>query len=372
MQETYYFGAGPATLPKSVLKNIALELDNYHGSGISVLELSHRSEEFSGILEAAEQQLRDIMFIPDSHAVLFLHGGASAQYSMLPVNFLHKNERADYICTGHWSEKACVEASKFADIQTIQALLHSDQDDSEVLSVAPPESWGLSASAKYVHYCDNETINGVINDLASNAYFKSKQVELFCDMTSSVLTRPINVQDYGLIYASAQKNLGIAGLCIAIVKKDLLNTEKDNIPAVFDYGQCFEHKSMVNTPPVFPIYVLKLLLEWLTQEGGVSHFFEARKQQANELYRLIDEARIFNNNVRASDRSDINIPFTIKDKVMETEFLQQAKELKLLGLQGHKLAGGVRISLYNAIPQAGVKKLLKFMHDFVSKHANHI
>ncbi|MEJ2114496.1 MAG: 3-phosphoserine/phosphohydroxythreonine transaminase [Gammaproteobacteria bacterium] len=216
MQDTYYFGAGPATLPRTILDKIKQELIDYRGSGVSILELSHRSDDFIEILDQAENLLRELMGIPEDYAVLLLHGGATAQYSMLPLNFLHHGESADYVCTGHWSNKACKESKKFADINEIQALV-----EAETISVKPILQWGLNRKSKYVHYCDNETINGVVVDIARMESMELDDANLFCDMTSSILTRPIRVKDFGLIYASAQKNLSIAGLCVMIVKKDL-------------------------------------------------------------------------------------------------------------------------------------------------------
>ncbi len=359
MQDTYYFGAGPATLPRAVLDNIKQELVDYRGSGISILELSHRSDDFIEILDQAENLLRELMDIPEDYAVLLLHGGATAQYSMLPLNFLHHGESADYVCTGHWSNKACKEAKKFADINEIQALV-----ESETVSVKPMLQWGVSSKSKYVHYCDNETINGVVADIASMDSMKSKNVNLFCDMTSSILTRPIRVNDFGLIYASAQKNLGVAGLCVMVVKKDLLGNVCENIPSVFDYKNCFVNKSLVNTPPTFAIYVLCLMLNWLKAEGGAVEMNKRGQQQAKVLYDVVDASELYINKVDAKYRSSVNIPFFIKDKDLLDKFLMQADNNKLLGLRGHKSVGGVRVSLYNAMPQEGIQNLLDFMQNF--------
>ncbi len=359
MQETYYFGAGPATLPRAVLENIKQELVDYRGTGISVLELSHRSDEFMEILSQTENLLRELMGISDEYAVLLLHGGATTQYSMLPLNFLQKGESADYVCTGHWSSKACQEAKKFADINEIQALA-----ELESVSVMPVQQWGLNNKSSYIHYCDNETINGVVNDVAEVKYTLLKDAVLFCDMTSSILTRPIQVKDFGLLYASAQKNLGVAGLCVMVVNKNLLNNGCKNIPRVFDYKKCFENKSLVNTAPTFAIYVLSLMLNWLKAEGGVAEIYKRGQINAKALYDVIDESQIYLNNVTIKDRSNVNIPFVIDDVALQARFLQQAEKRKLLGLRGHSSVGGVRVSLYNAMPQQGVQTLLQFMQDF--------
>jgi len=368
-QETFYFGAGPATLPKLVLEKIKNELVEYGGTGLSILELSHRSDAFMEILDQAESLLRELMEIPQEYAVLLLHGGATAQYSMMPLNFLNEKIKADYVCTGHWSVKAYEEATKFGRINVIDALV-----ESEKIALKPLEQWGFSKKAQYLHYCDNETINGVTCDLASkfsnslanNADINDKN--LFCDMTSSILTRSINVSDYGLIYASAQKNLGVAGLCVMVVKKEILAKTNKNIPRVFDYQTCFENRSLTNTPPTFAVYVLLLMLNWLETEGGVPEIEKRSQKHANAIYSLIDASELYKNNVEVDCRSNINIPFVIKDEVLQTKFLQHAEKCRLLGLRGHKAAGGVRISLYNAMPQQGVDALIGFMRDFELNH----
>jgi len=365
-QEKFYFGAGPATLPKIVLDTIQNELVNYRDTGLSVLELSHRSDEFTEILAQAESLLRELMDIPKEYAVLFLHGGATAQYSMLPLNFLSEEGEADYFCTGHWSTKAYEEAKKYGNANAIHALT-----ELKPTAIKPIDQLTLNRKALYLHYCDNETISGVAFDLASNLEGNTElnKLNLFCDMTSSILTRPVNVKDYDVIYASAQKNLGVAGLCVAVVKKELLAKKNKNIPRVFDYQTCFDNRSLTNTPPIFAIYVLKLLLEWLKAQGGVSEVNGRGLQYAKSLYGLIDASEIYKNNVDVNCRSTINIPFMVKDENLQSKFLQHAELKGLLGLRGHKSVGGVRVSLYNAIPQQGVDNLVEFMRDFELKHA---
>ncbi len=367
MQETFYFGAGPATLPKVVLNKIKNELIDYRGMGLSVLELSHRSNEFMDVMIRAENLLRELMGIPDDYAVLLLHGGATAQYSMLPMNFMHLGEVADYVCTGHWSQKACNEAKRISNINQIDALV-----DSKLKSIKPIAQWPMSERASYVHYCENETISGVMNDIAGMDAVSLKASTLFCDMTSSILTRPTEVKDFGLIYASAQKNLGVAGLCVVVVKKDLLKNDVKNTsnfsPMVFDYKKCFEAKSLVNTPPTFAIYVLGLVLDWLKAEGGVTEMYARGQQYSKSLYELIDMSALYVNNVDARCRSDVNISFDIKDVILYEKFISLAESNHLLGLRGHNSVGGVRVSLYNAIPASGVEALLGFMRDFELSH----
>lgn len=364
MQETFYFGAGPATLPKVVLENIKNELLDYRGTGLSVLELSHRSGEFLEIMNHSENLLRELMGVPDNYAVLFLHGGATAQYSMIPMNFMHLGEVADYVCTGHWSDKACIEARKFSDINRIDAIVNSGP-----VSIKPVDQWGLSEYASYVHYCENETISGVMNDVAGMDENNIKESRLFCDMTSSILTRPTEVENFGLLYASAQKNLGVAGLCVVVVKKELLEKNPENIPSVFDYKECYEAKSRVNTSPTFAIYVLGLMLSWLKTEGGVAEVFKRGQQYSKSLYGLIDASELYDNNVDAKYRSNVNIPFELKDINLHEKFISHAENNNLLGLRGHNSVGGMRISLYNAMPACGVETLLGFMRDFELSHS---
>ena len=363
MQETFYFGAGPATLPKVVLDTIKNELIDYQNTGLSVLELSHRSDEFSEIMNSSKSLLRELMGVPDDYAVLFLHGGATAQYSMLPMNFMHLGKIADYVCTGHWSQKACTEARKFSNVNEIKAL-----EGLEKISVKSIDQWGLSKQASYIHYCENETISGVMNDVAGMSDFNHKDSNLFCDMTSSILTRPTEVKDFGLIYASAQKNLGVAGLCVVVVKKELLDHIPANVPGVFDYRKNYDAGSLVNTPPTFAIYVLSLMLAWLKTEGGVAEIYNRGQRNSKSVYDLIDASDLFTNKVDHKFRSNVNIPFNLTDSNLYERFLLLAEKNNLLGLRGHNSVGGIRVSLYNAMPVLGVEKLLDFMHDFELSH----
>ena len=358
-QETFYFGAGPATLPREVLETIQHELNDFRSTGLSVLELSHRSESFSDVLNQSESLVRELMQIPDDFAVLFLHGGATAQYSMLPLNFLQNNDKADYLCSGHWSIKASQEAKRFAKINEVHVL-----EANEKISICPTNQWQLDDDAVYLHYCENETISGV----AFNDSLDVEGKKIFCDMTSSILTKPIKVREYDFIYASAQKNLGIAGLCIAIVNKSLFDQIKSNAPSVFDYKLSFENHSLVNTPPIFAIYVLEQMMHWLKTQGGVCEIAANREKYAKSIYQLIDNSNLYQNKVAEESRSLINIPFEIINSELQEKFLFQAEKRKLLGLRGHKSVGGVRISLYNALSHDGTERLLEFMHDFDFSH----
>ncbi len=355
MQTTYYFGAGPASLPKPVLEKIRSELLDYNDTSLSVLELAHRSDEFRKIRDCAERLLRELLQVPDDYAVLFMHGGATSQFSMLPLNFLGEGKTADYVCTGLWSWKAYDEARRFAEVKAIDAL-----HDGGYLSIVPIEAWNLNSKASYVHYCDNETIIGIALDQIPN----TKGVPLVCDMTSSILMHPIDINKFDLIYASAQKNLGIAGLCIVIINKELLSQTSSNVPRLYDYKLCADNASLTNTPPTFAIYVLSLILDWLKKEGGLKEMHRRSKQNSALVYDVIDNSNLYENIVINECRSKINIPFFFQDETLQKNFLKQAVSNKLLGLTGHKTVGGVRVSLYNAIPQAGVEALVEFMREF--------
>ena len=359
MQEVFYFGAGPAALPQPVLENIRHELLNYRGSGLSVLELPHRSDAFFEIRDQAVRLLRELLQIPEEFAVLFMHGGATSQFSMLPLNFLGPGRSADYLCTGFWSSRACDEAARLAEVCRIQALC-----EGETLSIAPEHEWDLDPQAAYLHICDNETIQGV----AFPEVPKGPREVLVCDMTSSLLMHPVEMQKFALIYASTQKNLGIAGLCVVIIRKDLLEQSNESIPRMYDYRRYAREGSMVNTPPVFAIYVLCEVLDWVRREGGLPTLHQRSLARSAQLYQVLDESRLYENRVAPEFRSSINIPFAIHDAGVLEEFLQQAEHNRLHGLQGHRSAGGIRVSLYNAMPDEGIARLAEFMSDFEARH----
>ena len=359
MQEILYFGAGPAALPGPVLEKIQQEFLNYQGTGLSVVELPHRGKAFLEIREDAEALLRELLQIQDDYAVLFMHGGATSQFSMLPLNFLGPGRCADYVCTGYWSSKASGEAKRLAEIGEINALC-----EGEYLSIAPQHEWKLNPQAAYLHYCDNETIHGLAFPQVPDVH----QGSLVCDMTSSILMRPVEVSKFGVIYAGTQKNLGIAGLCIVIIRKNLLNSTNERVPRLYDYRRCAEENSVVNTPPVFAIYVLRVLLGWVKSQGGVSVMYERSQEHSALLYRVLEASRLYKNRVARAFRSKINVPFEIRDAGLQEQFLREAEQNKLYGLRSHKSAGGIRASLYNAMPGAGVERLAEFMCDFEARH----
>ena len=355
MQEIFYFGAGPAALPGPVLAKIRQEFLDYRGSGLSVVELPHRGEAFLEIRDTAEALLRELLQVPDDYAVLFMHGGATSQFSMLPLNFLGPGRLADYVHTGHWSLKASAEAKRLADIREIHALRQG-----ESLRIAPQHEWSLSPNATYVHYCDNETVNGIAFPGVPDVH----RGLLACDMTSSILMRPLEVDRFAIIYAGTQKNLGIAGLCVVIIRKDLLDATNERVPRLYDYRRCARERSLVNTPPVFAIYVLQGMLDWVKGQGGVHAMHERSQRRSALLYQAIDASRLYTNRVADEFRSKINIPFEIQDAGLHEVFVREAEQNRLFGLRGHSSTGGIRASLYNAMPDAGVEHLVEFMCNF--------
>ena len=359
MQDIFYFGAGPAALPRPVLEKIRREFLNCRGTGLSVIELPHRGEVFSGIRKDAESLLRELMQIPEDYAVLFMHGGATGQFSMLPLNFLGSGRSADYVCTGYWSARAAEEAKRLAGIREIHALHEEDG-----LSIAPEREWSLDPQATYLHYCDNETVEGI----AFPGIPDTPRGSLVCDMTSSVLMRPVEISRFAVLYAGAQKNLGIAGLCVVIIRKEWVDLVNEQVPRLNDYRRCAREQSMVNTPPVFAIYVLQVLLDWVKSQGGVQVMHERSLRRAGILYGVLDSSRLYRNRVVKEFRSRINVPFEIRDKGLQELFLAEAGQNGLHGLRGHRSAGGVRASLYNAMPDAGVERLAEFMRDFEIRH----
>jgi len=360
MQRVYNFSAGPAMLPEEVLQQAREEMLNWHDVGMSVMEMSHRGKDFIGIAQQAEADLRELLIIPENYNVLFLQGGASSQFAMMPMNLLRGKSAADYICTGFWSKKAFVEAKKFC-----QPNLIVSTENSGFTTI--PEAVNLkfnSDTAAFVHYTHNETIEGVEFSYIPN----TGAVPLVADMSSTLLSRPIDVNRYGLIYAGAQKNIGPAGLVVVIVRKDLVGQAITNTPTMFDYKFHVDHYSMYNTPPTYSWYLAGLVFQWLKRNGGLTAMAEINQRKAQALYAAIDNSGFYKNPVAHNCRSWMNIPFTLPDVALEATFLSQAKQLGLVTLQGHKSVGGMRASLYNAMPEAGVQTLIEFMIEFQRKY----
>ncbi|WP_075336997.1 3-phosphoserine/phosphohydroxythreonine transaminase [Yersinia enterocolitica] len=360
MTQVYNFSAGPAMLPVEVLRRAEQELRNWHGLGTSVMEISHRSKEFMQVAEEAEKDLRDLMQIPANYKVLFCHGGARAQFAAVPLNLLGDSHSADYIDGGYWAHSAVKEAQKYCTPNVIDVTTH----DNGVTGIAPMKQWKLSDNAAYVHYCPNETIDGLaINEEPD---FGNKVV--VADYSSSILSRPIDVSRYGVIYAGAQKNIGPAGLTVVIVREDLLGKARTELPSILDYKVLAENDSMFNTPPTFAWYLSGLVFNWLKEQGGLGEMGKRNQAKAELLYGAIDRTDFYRNQVATANRSWMNVPFQMIDPSLDKLFLSEAEAQGLQALKGHRVAGGMRASIYNAMPIEGVKALTDFMADFERRH----
>ena len=349
----YNFSAGPAVLPEEVLETAQTEMIDWQGSGMSVMEMSHRGKEFMGIAQEAETDLRELLSIPQNYKVLFLQGGASAQFSMIPMNLLRGKKSADYLNTGEWSKKAISEAKKFC---TVNVAASSEDRN---FTYAPKEL-KLDRDAAYVHYTPNETIGGV----EFNWIPDTGDVPLVADMSSNILSRRIDISRFGLIYAGAQKNIGPAGLTIVIVREDLIGNPIAGIPAMLDYKIHADNDSMYNTPPTYAIYIAGLVFKWLKKNGGLEAMERRNIEKSNFLYDYLDRSDFFVSPVAAEDRSRMNIPFTLKDPSRDEDFLKGAKARNMVQLKGHRSVGGMRASIYNAMPLEGVRALVEYMREF--------
>ena len=355
MSRIYNFSAGPAMLPGEVMEQAAAELMEWRDSGMSVMEMSHRSKEYVSIAEKAEADLRELLSIPDNYKVLFLQGGASSQFAMVPVNLLRGKNKADYINTGTWSKKAIAEAKRFCDVNVAAS---SEADN---FTTIPAESeWSLDSDAAYVHYTPNETIHGVEFHSIPN----TGNVPLVADMSSTILSRPVDVSKYGVIYAGSQKNIGPAGLTIIIVRDDLTGEEIPGMPTMFSYETHAKAGSMYNTPPTYGWYIAGLVFEWIKKKGGLKEMAAINKRKADKLYTAIDRSGFYNNPVNPACRSWMNVPFILANPDLDGKFLEEAKQAGLVTLKGHRSVGGMRASIYNAMPEAGVDALISFMSEF--------
>ncbi len=355
MSRVYNFSAGPAVLPAEVLKRAGEELQDWHGTGMSVMEMSHRGKAFMSIAEQAEADLRELMGIPGNYKVLFLQGGASSQFAMVPLNLLRGRKSADYINTGAWSKKAIAEAKRYCEVNVAAS---SEADN--FTSVPPQDSWKLNADAAYVHYTPNETIGGVEFGWIPD----TGDVPLVADMSSTILSRPIDVSRYGVIYAGAQKNIGPAGLTVVIVRDDLIGSVMDGAPTMFDYKTHADAGSMYNTPPTYGWYLAGLVFQWLKEKGGLAAMAGINERKADKLYAAIDGSDFYANPVKPACRSWMNVPFTLADPALDKLFLEEAAKAGLVTLKGHRSVGGMRASIYNAMPEEGVDALIAFMADF--------
>ena len=355
----FNFSAGPAALPEPVLQRAAQEMLDWHGSGMSVMEMSHRGKEFTSIIQKALADFRQLLNIPSNYQVLFLQGGALAMNALIPMNLLGRKTSADYVNTGEWSKKSIQEAQKYCRVNVI-----ASSEDRHFSYVPPQSTWKPDPSAAYVHICTNETIGGV-------EYFWAPEmgdVPLVADMSSHILSRPIDVSRYGVIYGGAQKNIGPAGLTFVIVRDDLLDRALPITPSVFHWQAQVAAGSMLNTPPTYSIYIASLVFEWLLAEGGLQVMEQRNKAKADLLYNYIDSSDFYSNPVDASCRSRMNIPFFLRDNQLNDAFLKGAEACGLVQLKGHRVAGGMRASIYNAMPIEGVEALVAYMKDFAQSH----
>ena len=355
MSRKHNFSAGPAALPTAVLEQAQAEILDWQGKGLSVMEMSHRSDEYVSIASAAEQDLRDLLNISDEFAVLFLQGGATGQFSMVPVNLMADRGRAVYINTGVWSEKAIKEAKRFGEVSIAAST------ESEKFCRAPTQSeLSIDTNAAYLHYTTNETIGGVQFDYVPDA----KGLPLVADMSSDILARPMDVNRYDLIYAGAQKNIGPAGITVVIVRKSLLGNVLPGMPTMYDYQVHAKADSMNNTPPTYAWYLSGLVFKWLKSQGGLEAIAKINERKAAKLYAAIDASDFYANPVALPNRSIMNVPFTLADASLESKFLLEAEAADLLNLQGHRSVGGMRASIYNAVPESSVDALISFMAEF--------
>ena len=356
MNRVYNFSAGPSMLPESVLRRAADEMLDYHGCGQSVMEMSHRSKEYQGIIDSAESLLREVMGIPDNYKVLFLQGGASSQFAMIPMNLMTKSGKADFVLTGQWATKAYQEASRYGEAHVVASS--KDKTFSYIPDLDPAT---FTKDADYFHICMNNTIYGT-------RYTKLPEtgdVPLVADISSCILSEPIDVSRFAVLYAGAQKNMAPAGLTVVIIREDLIGHAMDITPTMFNYKTHADNGSMYNTPPCYNIYIAGLVLEWIRDEiGGLEEMKKINEKKAGMLYDFLDQSKLFRGTVVPKDRSLMNVPFVTGNKELDAEFVAEAAKAGLVNLKGHRSVGGMRASIYNAMPVEGVEKLVAFMQNF--------
>ncbi len=357
MARVYNFSAGPAALPESVLQRMKDEVFNWQGTGVSIMEIGHRTATFQDMLALLESKIRKLMNIPNNYKVLFLAGGGQGLFSLIPMNLTAKNKAVDYFVTGIWSDRAAKYSKRYADVNVVTTATSSNIPDKS--------TWKLNPKAKYAFYCPNETINGISFSQIPN----TGNVPLVADLTSCILSQNIDVSRYGVLFAAAQKNLGIAGISLLIIRDDLLDEAYDSVPDVFNFKSQSENKSLLNTIPTFPVYMMDLIVDWVNEQGGVAKMEQNSLAKSSKLYKAIDESSFYNNLIEIQYRSRINIPFSLPTQELLDNFLLEAEREGLKYLAGHALVGGARASMYNAMPEAGVNSLVDFMKYFASKYA---
>lgn len=360
MSRVFNFSAGPAMLPEPVLQQVQNEFLEWQGQGASVMELSHRGKPFMALAEQAEQDLRDLLAIPDDYAVLFLQGGATTQFSAVPLNLLGDKRVADYAVTGHWGVKAVKDAARFAEVNEVV-----NTSDSKFTTVPAAADWQLSDDAAYLHITPNETIAGVEFD-----WLPETKAPIVADLSSTILSRPLDIEKYGVIYAGAQKNIGPSGITIVIVRKDLMGNCQADAPRLLDYQVMAETDSMSNTPPTFAWYVAALVFQWVKQQGGLEAMAELNERKASKLYDYIDNSGgFYTNPVDRDARSWMNVPFILQDSELDQAFLAESHAAGLHALKGHRSVGGMRASIYNAMPEEGIDALIAFMQQFKQQNS---
>ncbi len=360
MTHVYNFSSGPAMLPVAVLASVQQELCNWQSLGTSVMEISHRSKEFIQVAEQAEQDLRDLLQIPENYRVLFCQGGARGQFSAVPLNLLGKHHHADYIDGGYWAQSAIKEAQKYCTPHVINVAVNINEQQ----GILPMKQWILNDDAAYIHYCINETIDGIaINEVPD---FGDRL--LVADYSSAILSRPIDVSRYAVIYAGAQKNIGPAGITVVIVREDLLGHARSELPSILDYTILAKSGSMFNTPPTFPWYLSGMVFRWLKEQGGLAEMEQRNRAKAELLYGAIDASHFYHNRIAQINRSWMNVPFQLADTNLDSLFLKESEAQGLKALKGHRVVGGMRASIYNAMPIEGVKALTDFMAYFERRY----
>ncbi|CAG8998391.1 MAG: Phosphoserine aminotransferase [Candidatus Celerinatantimonas neptuna] len=359
MTQVYNFCSGPAMLPTEVMTQAQQEFNDWQGMGVSVMEISHRSPEYIAMAKEAEQDLRDLLSIPDNYRVLFCHGGGRGQFASIPMNLLGEKKLASYVTTGHWSKCAVEEGKKYAPADIFDALLQEDG----LTTLRPVSKWRYSKDSAYLHYCPNETIEGIAVHQIPNA-----EIPVIGDFSSTILSEPLDVSRFGAIYAGAQKNIGPSGLDIMIVRDDLLGKAMAHTPSIFDYSVLAKHDSMFNTPPTYAWYLSGLVFKWVKAQGGLNAMAKRNTEKASLLYDYIDSSDFYRNSVDKAYRSKMNVPFFLANEELNPIFLAEAAERKLLTLKGHRAVGGMRASIYNAMPLEGVQTLVDFMRDFEKSH----
>jgi phosphoserine aminotransferase len=355
----FNFGAGPAALPEPVLRQAAEEMLDWHGTGMSVMEMSHRGNVFVAVHAQAEADLRELLAIPKHYKILFMHGGAAGQFAIVPMNLLRGRTVASYVNTGHWSTRAIAEAKRYCKVS-----IAASSEDAKFSYAPKQEQWKIDPDAAYVHYTPNETIGGV----EFHWIPRTDGVPLVADASSTILSRPLDVSRFGLIYAGAQKNMGPAGLAIVIVREDLIGQAAPYTPTIFDYKVQADADSMQNTPPSYAIYLAGLVFQWLKRLGGLTKMEEINIAKAKLSYDYLDQTEFYHSPVAREDRSRMNVPFTLRNAKLDESFLAEAKAHGLAELKGHRAVGGMRASIYNAMPIEGVQALIAFMREFERTH----